>query len=144
LALELVKGPTLRKVLANEPQPPREAAALVEVLARAIHHAHEQGVLHRDLKPENVLLSCGDRPLTDTVPKIADFGLAKRLDDDSDGTASGAILGTPPYMAPEQARGSKAIGVPVDVYALGAILYECCTGRPPFRGATAVETLEQV
>jgi WD40 repeat protein len=157
LALELVDGPSLHAVLAGEPQSPREAAALVEVLARAIHHAHLQGVVHRDLKPENVLLSfsrdsqgsalagalpCGTR-LNEAVPKIADFGLAKRLDDVGQ-TATGALLGTPPYMAPEQARGARDIGPPVDVYALGAILYECVTGRPPFRGATPMETVELV
>jgi serine/threonine-protein kinase len=138
-SLELVEGGTLAQRLQGAPQPPREAAALVEVLARAIQHAHENGVVHRDLKPANVLLAA------DGTPKVSDFGLAKRLDGAPGQTASGAVMGTPSYMAPEQAQGkSKEIGPAADVYALGAVLYEMLTGRPPFKGERAVDTLLQV
>ncbi len=138
-ALELVEGGSLVTRLAGAPQPPGEAARLVEVLARAMQHAHEQGIVHRDLKPANVLLTA------DGVPKVSDFGLAKRLDDPAGPTQTGSIIGTPSYMAPEQASGrGHPVGPAVDVYALGTILYEMLTGRPPFRGASALETLEQV
>src|SRR5262249_58533853 len=112
---------------------------LVETLAGAIHQAHRLAIVHRDLKPANVLLA------PDGTPKVADFGLAKWLDADSGLTRTDHILGSPSYMAPEQAGGrSAAIGPAADVYALGAILYELLTGRPPFRAATALETIEQV
>src|SRR5205807_2782184 len=115
-----------------------EAARLVEALATAMEAAHRQRVLHRDLKPANVLFAA------DGTPKVTDFGLAKRLDEAGQ-TATGAVMGTPSYMAPEQAEGKgKEVGPPADVYALGAILYECLTGRPPFRAATLMETLLQV
>jgi WD40 repeat protein len=118
---------------------PGEAARFVETLARAMHAVHERSVVHRDLKPANVLLAA------DGTPKVADFGLAKRLDDDAGQTQTGRIMGTPSYMAPEQAGGRvKDVGPAADVYALGAILYECLTGRPPFRAATVLETLNQV
>jgi serine/threonine protein kinase len=157
LSLEYVEGGTLADRLRGQPAPPRDTAELVETLARAVHFAHQRGVLHRDLKPANVLLAVGqafqpDR-LPDPVrlesltylPKITDFGLAKRLDDDIAQTQSGAIMGTPAYMAPEQAGGqAKDVGPAADIWALGALLYECLTGRPPFKGTTPLETLEQM
>jgi tetratricopeptide (TPR) repeat protein/tRNA A-37 threonylcarbamoyl transferase component Bud32 len=137
-SLELVDGGSLAQKLAGAPQPPPEAAGLIRTLARAIHHAHAHGVVHRDLKPANVLLS------PDGTPKITDFGLAKKLDE-AGCTQAGAIMGTPSYMAPEQARGDpKRVGPAADVYALGAVLYECLTGRPPFRAASAWDTVLQV
>jgi hypothetical protein len=138
-ALELVDGPSLNKRLSGTPQPAADAARLVETLARAVHHAHEKGLVHRDLKPANILLT------TDGTPKVGDFGLARRLEGDGGQTQSGAVVGTPSYMAPEQARGRlEAIGPATDVYALGAILYELLTGRPPFLGANALDTVLQV
>jgi WD40 repeat protein/predicted Ser/Thr protein kinase len=116
----------------------RGAALLVETLARAMHHAHQHGVLHRDLKPSNVLID------EDGQPYITDFGLAKLLDAPSDATATGAILGTPVYMAPEQARGGKDVTTAVDVYGLGAVLYEVVTGEPPFAPGNSAETLRLV
>jgi serine/threonine-protein kinase len=135
-SLELVEGGSLAGRLNGSPLSDGEAARLVEVLARAVHHAHERGIVHRDLKPANVLLT------RDNTPKIADFGLARFLGADGGQSASGAVVGTPSYMAPEQADGrGEEVGPLTDVYALGAILYECLTGRPPFRGATLLETL---
>jgi serine/threonine protein kinase/tetratricopeptide (TPR) repeat protein len=168
LALEYVDGGSLAQRLTGRPQPPRQAAQLVETLARAVHYAHQQGVVHRDLKPLNILLQTkSEIPSTkseirnpksekevgavsdwgfriaDFEPKVTDFGLAKQ--ERRDLTATGAVLGTPSYMAPEQAAGiNRAVGPAADVYALGAILYELLTGRPPFCGATALDTLEQV
>jgi hypothetical protein len=137
--MEFVEGGSLAQKLAGIPQAARPAAALVEQLARAVEVAHQNGIIHRDLKPANVLLTA------DGTPKITDFGLAKRLEGDSGLTRSGAILGTPSYMAPEQARGqARAIGSAADIYALGATLYEMLTGRPPFRAETAVDTVLQV
>jgi WD40 repeat protein/serine/threonine protein kinase len=175
LALECVRGGTLAQRLAGNPQEPRQAAALVETLARTMHHAHTHGVIHRDLKPANVLLTSpspprggpsptegrgGSKPTSVPlspgwergsggeglgVPKITDFGLAKRLDTASGDTKSGDVLGTPSYMAPEQAAGrNSAVDGRSDVYALGAILYEMLTGRPPFKGANVLATLSQV
>jgi serine/threonine protein kinase len=133
-SLEFCAGGGLDRTLKGALLPPGDAAWLVETLARAVHAAHEQHVVHRDLKPAHVLLTA------DGTPKITDFGLAKRLDDAGQ-TRSGETLGTPSYMAPEQAQGkSDETGPAADVYSLGAILYECLTGRPPFCGATAVET----
>ncbi len=138
-SLEYIDGGSLSQKLATGPLGPKETAALVQVLAVAMQYAHERSVIHRDLKPANVMLTM------EGTPKIADFGLARLLDDDRGQTKSGAILGTPSYMAPEQTRGEiRKIGPATDVYALGAVLYECLTGRPPFRAATALETAQQV
>ena len=137
-SLEFCAGGSLDRKLDGTPLQPREAARLVETLARAIEAAHGKNVIHRDLKPANVLLGEND------TPKVTDFGLAKKLDAAGQ-TASGSIMGTPSYMAPEQARGkSQEIGPACDVYALGAILYELLTGRPPFKAATALDTVLQV
>ena len=139
ITLEMVEGGSLLKKLAKQPQPALYAAAHVEMLARAIHYAHQRGIIHRDLKPANVLLTA------DGTPKITDFGLAKQLDSEEGQTKSGAILGTPSYMAPEQAEGRADAASPlIDVYALGAILYQMLTGRPPFEGDTQLETLRRV
>jgi WD40 repeat protein/serine/threonine protein kinase len=162
-SLEFVEGGSLDKQLRGNPQPPRAAAELVEKLARAVHFAHQKGIIHRDLKPGNILLEpqvkgqpvrpdprsatvpMGQMTYQQAQPKITDFGLAKQVWTDSGQTRTGDILGTPSYMAPEQASGnSKAIGPATDVYALGAILYEMLTGRPPFKGATAADTVLQV
>ena len=165
-SLEFVDGGTLEKLIGRHPQPPRTAAELVETLARAMHFAHEQNIIHRDLKPANILLVSGgvvsgDRsagttrlspvttyhsPLTTHQPKITDFGLAKAVEESgSQNTATGTIMGTPSYMPPEQARGDvTAIGPLCDLYSLGAIFYELLTGRPPFQGATILDTLDQV
>jgi WD40 repeat protein/tetratricopeptide (TPR) repeat protein len=159
-SLEFVAGGNLDKRVAGQPQHPREAAELVETLAQAVHYAHTQGVVHRDLKPANILLSfsreppasapsalAGNSRLNESAPKITDFGLAKHLSEvpREYQTHSGSILGTPSYMAPEQAAGrTRDIGAAVDVYALGAILYHLLTGRPPFLGETAWDTLSEV
>ena len=138
-AMEYVEGGSLAQRLAGTPLPPREAAALAATLAEAVEAAHRSGIVHRDLKPANVLLTAAG------TPKIGDFGLARRLDGGAGATLTGTALGTPSYMAPEQARGeTRAIGPAVDVYALGAILYETLTGRPPFRAETPSETVHQV
>jgi serine/threonine protein kinase len=184
-SLEYVAGGTLADRLDGTPLPARDAAALVETLARAMHYAHERGIVHRDLKPGNVLLRGKSEsrnsksetnpnpeiPMAETAamavsdlghselgfvsgfgfrvsdfePKIADFGLAKHMQGSELNTLSGTVLGTPSYMAPEQARGeAHAVGPLTDVYALGAILYELLTGRPPFRAASVLETVQQV
>jgi serine/threonine protein kinase len=138
-SLELVEGGSLADQLDGTPWPARKAARLVRTLARAVHHAHQRSVIHRDLKPANVLLAA------DGTPKITDFGLAKQLDASKGQTPSDAVLGTPSYMAPEQAGGqSKRVGPAADVYALGAILYELLTGQPPFQGATPLDIIMQV
>jgi WD40 repeat protein len=139
LELEYVEGGSLAQALDGAPWPPRRAAALVAALAGAMAEAHRLGVVHRDLKPANVLLA------GDGTPKVTDFGLARSLGDEGGMTRSGAVLGTPTYMAPEQAEGgTERAGPAADVHALGAILYELLTGRPPFRGETVLETLQQV
>jgi serine/threonine protein kinase len=138
-AMELVDGTTLATEVGGRLASPRQAAEQVATLAQAVEHAHQRGVVHRDLKPANVLVT------PDGALKITDFGLAKRLDREAAQTQSGALLGTPSYMAPEQAGGrSKAVGPATDVYALGAILYELLTSSPPFRAETALDTLMQV
>lgn len=171
--MEYVEGPSLEKLAKDGPLPGQEAARIVEETARAVHYAHLQGVLHRDLKPANVLLAatrlkpsanshlseaafdsspaaCGSAAIGCLSPKITDFGLAKLREPGSGEakggmTETGAILGTPSYMAPEQAEGlNDAIGPACDVYGLGGILYELLTGRPPFRGESAIETIDQV
>ncbi len=153
-SMELVEGGSLHHKLAGAPQPANLAASVVEAVARAAQYAHERGIVHRDLKPGNILLT------SEGTPKIADFGLARQDPDKPQGaeagapgasfrgrnlTVTGAVLGTPGYMAPEQALGKGAtIGPAADVYALGAILYEMLTGRPPFLGTSVLETLEMV
>jgi len=137
-SLEFCDGGSLDRKLNGTPLPPLEAANLVETLARAMQVAHDKGIIHRDLKPANILLAA------DGTPKITDFGLAKKLDE-AGHTATGAIVGTPSYMAPEQASGqTKELSPACDVYALGAVLYECLTCRPPFKAVTALDTLLQV
>jgi WD40 repeat protein len=137
--MEYVGGGSLAARLDGAPRSPHDAARLVETLAGAMTEAHRQGVVHRDLKPGNILLT------VDGAPKVADFGLAKLLNVESGLTRTDSILGSPSYMAPEQAEGkTKDVGPAADIYALGAILYELLTGRPPFRGATVLETLQQV
>ena len=139
ITMEFVEGGSLAQRLSTGPLPAGQAAALLASLSAAVQVAHEHGIIHRDLKPGNVLLT------SEGIPKITDFGLARRLDDASGLTHTGTTLGTPSYMAPEQARGgTKAAGPAADVYALGAILYEMLTGRPPFRAETATATLQQV
>ncbi len=138
-SLEYLAGGSLAQKIGGKPQPVDEAARIVEVLARAMYVAHQHKVIHRDLKPGNVLFAA------DGTLKITDFGLVKRLEADSGQTRSGSILGTPSYMAPEQARGeSQMVGPAADQYALGAILYELLTGRPPFQGTSVLDTLDMV
>ncbi len=163
-SLEFVDGGSLDQRIAQSPISPRGAAQLIETLARTMAVAHERGIIHRDLKPANILLAKvgsqsslvrgrdvnssslpADHWSRTTVPKIADFGLAKQVDDDSSQTRSGTILGTPSYMAPEQAGGrNREIGPAADIYSLGAILYELLVGRPPFKAGNPIDTIRQV
>ncbi len=140
LVMEYLEGGSLTKKLNGAPMPPGEAAALLEVLAKAIHYVHGRGFVHRNLKPHGILFAA------DGTPKVTDFGLARWLKADSGvPEVEGEVVGTPSYMAPEQAAGRVgAIGPATDVFGLGAILYECLTGRPPFRGPTVMETLQRV
>ena len=136
IALEFADGGSLEQKIAGKPQDAQESAELVVSLASAMQLAHENDIIHRDLKPANILLT------SEGIPRITDFGLAKRMDDDSKQTRSGALLGTPSYMAPEQAGGkSDSLGPPTDIYALGAVLYHMLTGRPPFQAASPLDTV---
>jgi eukaryotic-like serine/threonine-protein kinase len=137
-AMDLVRGQNLAEATRAGPLAPRRAAELVTKMADAVQHAHEAGVLHRDLKPSNVLLDAQGEP------HVTDFGLARPLDDESSLTLTGQILGTPGYIAPEQAKGGGAVGPAADVYGLGAVLFHLLTGRAPFVGASTAETLTQV
>jgi hypothetical protein len=138
-SMDYIDGPSLSKLLASGPLPGRVAARLMAAVARAIHHAHQHGILHRDLKPSNILLDRDDHP------HVTDFGLAKKIGGDSRQTRTGAVLGTPSYMAPEQAAGKiHELGPACDVYGLGALLYELLTGRPPFQSESQLDTLCQV
>jgi WD40 repeat protein len=162
-SLEFIDGGSLAQRLNGAPQQPRAAARLIECLARAVHVAHEHGIVHRDIKPANILLAsvvrcpssvatAGEASGADNgpgtsdygQPKLTDFGLAKRVEAGSGLTQTGTILGTPSYMAPEQAATKKDLGPAADIYSLGTILYEMLTGRPPFRGPTPVDTILQV
>jgi serine/threonine protein kinase/Flp pilus assembly protein TadD len=139
VALELLEGGSLAERMRGRALAPREAAECVVPLVLAMDTAHRAGIVHRDLKPANILFT------SDGIPKITDFGLAKRLEADEGQTHTGQVMGTPSYMAPEQARGdTKAAGPPADIYALGAILYEMLIGRPPFKGTSAMDTVKQV
>ena len=138
-SMDFIEGRSLSEIARERLLLPRTAARYVEQVAEAIHYAHQQGTLHRDLKPANILIDAADEP------HVTDFGVAKRIEGDSDLTASGEILGTPNYMPPEQAAGrQQEVGPTSDVYSLGATLYDLLTGRPPFRAATPTATLLQV
>src|SRR4051812_2855855 len=135
----LIESGSLMTHLPRLQKDQRKAAQIMATVARAVHYAHQHGILHRDLKPANILLDSEDQPY------VSDFGLAKRVDDGVSMTQTGAVLGTPSYMAPEQAEGGHVKGSPAaDVYSLGAILYELLTGQPPFAAPTPLETLRML
>ncbi len=138
LAFEYMDGGTLLEKIREKPLEPIDAASLLVPVAQAVHYAHNKSVIHRDLKPSNILLT------VDGVPKVSDFGLAKDLESEHQPSISGDIIGTPNYMAPEQAMQEDQIGHAVDIYALGAILYCALTGRPPFVGTKQSDVLIQV
>jgi len=139
LVMDLVDGPDLATFIKDQPLPAHRAAAYLRTVAKAIHHAHERGILHRDLKPSNVLIDGNDQP------RVTDFGLAKRFEGDSSLTLSGRVMGSPHYMPPEQAGATRhKVGRRSDVYALGAMLYHMLVGRPPFVGENLSQTLDQV
>ena len=138
-SMEYIEGHSLSDLVRENPLPPKRAAEFVKIIAETMQFAHERGIVHRDLKPSNVLVDAQQRPL------ITDFGLAKHQENESQLTVSGAVIGTPSYMPPEQAEGKgDLIGPPSDIYSLGAILYELVAGRPPFRAASPFETIRQV
>src|SRR5262249_12297356 len=139
-SMEFIEGTSLaQRLQAAGPVSGKVAARYVRAIARAVHYAHRQGILHRDPKPSNLMIDAHD------WPHGTDFGLAKRLGGDSGHTRTGAILGTPSYMSPEQAAGkTRELGAACDVYGLGAVLYELLTGRPPFRAEASMDTLRQV
>ncbi len=137
-SMGFVEGDSLAQRLASGPLPPREAAALIREIAEAMAYAHSRGVIHRDLKPSNILI---DR---DGRPRVMDFGIAGRVEDDGSLIRTGQMIGTPSYMPPEQAQGKEEVGPAADVYALGAVLYTLLVGRPPFQAATVGETINQV
>lgn len=137
--MDYVQGPSLARLVGHQPLPARRAAGYLKIVAKAIHYAHERGILHRDLKPSNVLIDAHDQP------RVTDFGLARRLAGDSQVTLTGQVLGSPNYIPPEQALGRRGkVSRQSDVYALGAMLYHLLTGRPPFQGETLTDTLQQV
>jgi serine/threonine-protein kinase len=136
-SMKLINGQSLASH-ENTPLETRKAAEILALVSRAVHHAHQRGILHRDLKPGNILLDAQG------VPYVTDFGLAKRVAGDSQHTRTGSIVGTPSYMPPEQARSEKMLTTAADVYSLGAVLYELLTGQPPFRAETPLDTVLQV
>ncbi len=151
--MQYVEGETLARRLTRGPLAPRDAAQLIAAIARGVDHAHRQGIVHRDLKPSNVLVDSGQQSVVSDTPnitsslttvKISDFGLAKQFGAGSSLTATGAIVGTPSYMAPEQAAGRNNVGPSADIYSLGAVLFECLTGRPPFQAANPIDTIMMV